>query len=104
MASVIMPSASIDGCHIKASDTNEKKKRRADEIKKSQTSHILGLGINVGKSKENICLKEDSRVLENLIVTNYEKDITCLSKNLMHTSTTEEKRVIQVINKYFFLL
>ena len=38
----------------------------------------MGLGIDVSKSKANICLKEDSRVLENFIVTNDEKGITTL--------------------------
>jgi transposase len=48
----------------------------------SQTSHILGLGIDISKSKANICLKEDSRVLENFIVTNDQKGITTLINKL----------------------
>ena len=46
------------------------------------TSHILGLGIDVSKSKANICLKEDSRVLENFIVTNDKNGIAMLINKL----------------------
>jgi transposase len=55
---------------------------RGGDKKINQTSHILGLGIDISKSKANICLKEDSKVLENFIVTNDEEGITTLINKL----------------------
>jgi len=72
-------SARIAGCRIKANDM-----KIGGEIKKitNQTSHILGLGIDISKNKANICIKEDSRVLENFIVTNDQKGIAILINKL----------------------
>jgi hypothetical protein len=68
-------SARKAGCCIIAN--KYKKEMKGGEIKKlTLTSHILGLVIDISKNKANICLKEDSRVLENFIVTNDENGIT----------------------------
>ncbi|HSF01167.1 MAG TPA: hypothetical protein VLA48_09775 [Nitrososphaeraceae archaeon] len=77
-----MLSARIAGCCCIIANKYKKKEWKEVIKKITQTSHILGLGIDISKSKANICLKEDSKVLENFIVTNNEEVIIMLINKL----------------------
>jgi transposase len=58
----------------------EKEVREREEMANQRT--VLGLGVDISKSKADICLKENSNVLESFIVTNDENGIAALHVRL----------------------